>query len=171
MLVRQAHSFEERKLNLPKFVVWILMLLPIVLISLGLIFLNNLPLTGLTIVPFLVILYLFVFFWIVEQGSIWQKHRILGIFARFIQKSQFRTFITYFILTIFMIIGVLGLMMGFWMDSIIAGTPIRNTSPVVNSLLITFLLLSAMIPVMWSSFRRWRHAVRSAAEVRVRTTQ
>jgi hypothetical protein len=147
------------------------MLLPIVLISLGLIFLSNLPLTGLMTIPFLVILYLFVIFWIVEQGSRWQKHRHLGLFARFIQKSQFRTFITYFCLTFLMILGVLGVMMGFWMDSINAGTPIRNTTPVVNSLLITFLLLSAMIPIVWSSFRRWRHAVRSAADVRVRTTQ
>ncbi|MHA2117660.1 MAG: hypothetical protein ACW98J_01960 [Candidatus Thorarchaeota archaeon] len=158
-------------MNLPKFVVWILMLLPIVLVSLGLIFLNNLLLTGVMIVPFLVVLYLFVIFYIVEQGSRWQKHRLLGIFARFIQKSQFRTFATYLFLTFLIILGVSGIMMGFWMDTIIAGTPIRNTTPVVNSLLISFLLLSAMIPIVWSSFRRWRHAVRSAADVRVRTTQ
>jgi hypothetical protein len=34
------------------------MLLPIVLISLGLIFLSNLPITGLSTIPFLIILYL-----------------------------------------------------------------------------------------------------------------
>jgi hypothetical protein len=158
-------------LNLPKFVVWIIMFLPIPLISLGLILLNELMMTGIMIIPFLLFIYMFVIFWIVEQGSRWQKHPYLGVFARFIQKSQFRTFIVYFILTILMILGVLGVMVGFWVDSIIAGVAIRNTAPVVNSLLLAILLLSAMIPVMWSSFRRWRQAVRSAAEVRVRPTQ
>ncbi|MHA2385361.1 MAG: hypothetical protein ACXAEE_04035 [Candidatus Thorarchaeota archaeon] len=158
-------------MNLPKFVVWILMLLPIVLISLGLIFLSNLPITGLTTIPFLIILYLFVIFYIVEQGSRWQKHPHLGVFARFIQKSQFRAFIVFLSLTFLVVFGVVGFMVGFWMDSILAGDTIRNTSPVVNSLLLIFLLLSAMIPIMWSSFRRWRQAVRSAAEVRVRPTQ
>ena len=158
-------------MNLPKVVVWILMFIPIILISLGLIFLNGQTLMGITVIPFLVVLYLFVIFWIVEQGTRWQKHPQLGVFARFIQKSQFRPFIVYFVLTFAMIFGVLGLMVGYWFDAIIAGTPIQNTTPVVNSLLIIFLLLSAMIPVMWSSFRRWRQAVRSAADVRVRTTQ
>lgn len=151
--------------------VWIFIILPIPLISLGLILLSELMITGIMIIPFLSIIYMFVIFWIVEQGSRWQKHPYLGAFARFIQKSQFRTFIVYFFLTILMIFGVLGVMVGFWIDSIIAGAAIRNTAPVVNSLLLAILLLSAMIPVMWSSFRRWRQAVRSAAEVRVRTTQ
>ena len=147
------------------------MFLPIPLISLGLILLNELMMTGIMIVPFLLIIYMFVIFWIVEQGSRWQKHPYLGVFARFIQKSQFRTFIVYFILTILMIFGVLGVMVGFWMDSIIAGTAIRNTAPVVYSLLLALLLLSAMIPVMWSSLRRWRQAARSAAEARLRIDQ
>ncbi|MFW9889764.1 MAG: hypothetical protein ACFFER_16370 [Candidatus Thorarchaeota archaeon] len=156
---------------LPKFVVWIIMFLPIPLISLGLILLNELMMTGIMIIPFLLIVYMFVIFWIVEQGSRWQKHPYLGVFARFIQKSQFRTFIVYFILIFMMIFGVLGVMVGFWIDLIDAGIAIRNTAPVVDSLLVAILLLSAMIPVMWSSFRRWRQAVRSAAEVRVRRTQ
>ncbi|MFW9804385.1 MAG: hypothetical protein ACFFFC_17135 [Candidatus Thorarchaeota archaeon] len=158
-------------MNLPKFVVWIIMILPIPLISLGLILLSELMVTGIMIVPFLLIIYMFVIFWIVEQGSRWQKHPYLGVFARLIQKSQFRTFIVYFILTFMMIFGIMGVMVGFWIDSIIAGVAIRNTTPVVYSLLLAILLLSAMIPVMWSSFRRWRQAVRSAAEVRVRATQ
>ncbi|MHA2142659.1 MAG: hypothetical protein ACXADC_15545 [Candidatus Thorarchaeota archaeon] len=158
-------------MNLPKAVVWIIMLLPIALISLGLVVLSNQTLMGIMVVPFMLVLYLFVIFWIVEQGSRWQKHPQLGVFARFIQRSQFRTFITYFMLTFLMIFTVIGLMVGFWFDAINAGTPIRNTTPVVNSLLVVFLLLAAMIPVMWSSFRRWRQAVRSAADVRVRTTQ
>jgi hypothetical protein len=32
-----------------------------------------------------------------------------------------------------------------------------------------FLMLAGMIPVMWSSFRTWRQAVRSAREVKVQT--
>lgn len=159
------------KLNLPKFVVWIIAFIPILLVSLGLIIMNNQVLGGLMMIPFLLVLYLFVIFWIVEQGTRWQKHPYLGVFARFVQKSQFRTFITYFFLTILMVLGVVGLMVGFWLDAYNAGTPVQNTVPVVNSLLVIFLLLSAMIPVMWSSFRRWRQAVRSAADVRVRTTQ
>ncbi|MHA2066054.1 MAG: hypothetical protein ACXABY_16910 [Candidatus Thorarchaeota archaeon] len=158
-------------MNLPKVVVWIILFIPIVLISLGLIVLNGLVFTGIAVVPFLAMLYLFVIFWIVEQGSRWQKHPQLGVFARFIQKSQFRTFITYFALTFLVLFAVIGVMVGFWFDSIIASIPIRNTTPVVNALLVAFLLLAAMIPVMWSSFRRWRQAVRSAADVRVRTTQ
>ncbi|MHA1925233.1 MAG: hypothetical protein ACW974_04915 [Candidatus Thorarchaeota archaeon] len=158
-------------MNLPKPIAWILMFLPIILISLGLIFLSNLQFTGMMIIPFLIVLYLFVIFWMVEQGSRWQKHQYLGLFARFIQKSQFRAFITFFSLTFLMVFGLLGVMMGFWVDSINIGTAIRNTSPVVNSLLLMFLLLSAMIPIMWSSFRRWRQAARSAAEVRVRVAQ
>jgi len=158
-------------LNLPKFVVWIIAFIPILLVSLGLIIMNNQVLGGLMMIPFLLVLYLFVIFWIVEQGTRWQKHPYLGVFARFVQKSQFRTFITYFFLTILMVLGVVGLMVGFWLDAYNAGTPVQNTVPVVNSLLVIFLLLSAMIPVMWSSFRRWRQAVRSAADVRVRTTQ
>jgi len=147
------------------------MFLPIPLISLGLILLGELMMTGVMIIPFLLIIYMFVIFWIVEQGSRWQKHPYLGVFARLIQKSQFRTFLVYFILTFLMIFGVLGVMVGFWIDLISAGASIRNTAPVVYSLLLTILLLSAMIPVMWSSFRRWRQAARSAAEVRVRPTQ
>ena len=158
-------------MNLPKFVVWIIAFIPILLVSLGLIIMNNQVLGGLMMIPFLLVLYLFVIFWIVEQGTRWQKHPYLGVFARFVQKSQFRTFITYFFLTILMVLGVVGLMVGFWLDAYNAGTPVQNTVPVVNSLLVIFLLLSAMIPVMWSSFRRWRQAVRSAADVRVRTTQ
>ncbi|MFW9912489.1 MAG: hypothetical protein ACFFEU_08450 [Candidatus Thorarchaeota archaeon] len=158
-------------MNLPKLVVWIIMFLPIPLISLGLVLFNELMITGIMIIPFLLIIYMFVIFWIVEQGSRWQKHPYLGVFARFIQKSQFRTFIVFFILTFLMIFGVLGIMVGFWADTINAGVAIRNTAPVVDSLLLAIVLLAAMIPVMWSSFRRWRQAVRSAAEVRVRPTQ
>ncbi|MFW9968121.1 MAG: hypothetical protein ACFFEA_13280 [Candidatus Thorarchaeota archaeon] len=158
-------------MNLPKFVVWIIAFIPILLISLGLIILNNQVLGGFMMIPFLLVLYLFVIFWIVEQGTRWQKHPYLGVFARFVQKSQFRTFITYFFLTILMVLGVIGLMVGFWLDAYNAGTPVQNTVPVVNSLLVVFLLLSAMIPVMWSSFRRWRQAARSAADIQVRTAQ
>ena len=123
------------------------------------------------LIPFLLILLLFFIFWIVQEGSRWQKHRFLGGFARFIQASAGRAFGTFLTLTVVMIPVTLLLMTGVWWDLLAEGGPPSNTTPVVNSLLIMFVLLAAMVPVVWSSFRTWRNAVRSAAEVRVRTTQ
>ena len=151
-------------------IVFVLMWLPIILIPIWMIMVDGMFLMGIFLLPFLFIIYLFLVFWVVQEGTRWQKHPDLGIFARFIQKSFRRTFFVFLMLTIIMIPSVLMVMQGFWLDSIALGHPISNTTPVVNSLLVIFLLLAMMIPVMWGSFRRWRQAVRAEAEVRVRTT-
>jgi hypothetical protein len=124
----------------------------------------------LSLIPFLLIVLLFLIFWIVQEGSRWQKHPQLGVFARFIQASAGRAFFSFFILTLFLVPATLLLLQGVWWDLLATGKAISNTVPVVNTLLLMFLVLSGMIPVMLSSFRTWRHAVRAAAEVRVRTT-
>lgn len=123
------------------------------------------------LVPFLLIIFLFFTFWIVQEGSRWQKHPYLGGFARFIQASPGRAFVVFLFLTILIIPSDLLVLLGAWWDLLDLGQPIANTVPVVDSLLIMFLLLAAMIPVLWGSFRTWRQHVRSAADVRVRTTQ
>lgn len=116
------------------------------------------------------VLIIFLIFWIVQEGTRWQKHRVLGGFARFIQASAGRAFVTFFLMTILFIPATLAIMQGQWYDLFLVGEAPSNTVPVVNVLLMMFLILSGAIPVMWSSFRTWRQAVRSAAEVRVRTT-
>lgn len=123
------------------------------------------------LIPFLIIIFLFFIFWIVQEGSRWQKHRYLGGFARFIQASAGRAFVVFLLLTIMIIPADLLVLLGAWWDLLDLGTPIANTVPVVDALLIMFLLLAAMIPVLWGSFRTWRQGVRSAADVRVRSTQ
>ncbi len=127
----------------------------------------------LAMVVWILLLLLFIIFWIVQEGSRWQKHPVLGGFARFIQASAGRGFAVFLLLTLGLIPSTLGLMAGFWADAYFAGegyATVANTVPIVNTLLIMFLFLAAMVPVMWGSFRTWRQAVRSAAEVRVRTT-
>ncbi len=123
-------------------------------------------------IPFLVILFLFIAFWIVQEGSHWQKHRFLGPFAKFIQKSPFRAFSTFFMILILMIPAVLLVLLGLSWDIMEASSTgsLSDTVPIVNLLLLTFLLLAGMVPVLWGSFRGWRHSVRSSAEVTVRTT-
>ncbi|MFW9920007.1 MAG: hypothetical protein ACFFED_10430 [Candidatus Thorarchaeota archaeon] len=123
------------------------------------------------LIPFLAIILLFFIFWIVQEGSRWQKHRFLGGFARFIQSSAGRAFGIFAFLTFAIVPATLMLMVGVWWDVLAEGSAPSNTVPVVNTLLIMFVLLAAMIPVLWSSYRTWRQAVRSAADVRVRTTQ
>ncbi|RLI48680.1 MAG: hypothetical protein DRO73_08580 [Candidatus Thorarchaeota archaeon] len=123
----------------------------------------------LTLIPFFIVLVLFLIFFIVAEGSHWQKHRVLGPFARFIQASPFRSFVTFFILTIASIPVSLLVLTGFWIDAINIGKVPSNQTPIVNTLLVMMLLLAAMIPVMWSHFRAWRQAVRAMAEVRVRS--
>ncbi len=123
------------------------------------------------LIPFLAIILLFFIFWIVAEGSRWQKHRFLGAFARFIQASAGRAFATFFALTILIVPATLMLLIGVWWDILAEGGAPSNTVPVVNTLLIMFVLLAAMIPVLWGSFRTWKQGVRSAADVRVRSTQ
>ena len=126
---------------------------------------------NLFLIPFLAVLLLFIAFYITQEGTKWQKHRILGPFARFIQSSPARAFITFLILTVLVVPTTLGLMQGTWMDVWEAGGTPSNTTDIVNLLLIMFLMLAFMIAVLWSSFSAWRHSVRSAAEVKVRTSQ
>ncbi|MHA2189841.1 MAG: hypothetical protein ACXAEB_07030 [Candidatus Thorarchaeota archaeon] len=122
------------------------------------------------LIPLILVMFLFIVFWITQEGSTWQKHRFLGAFARFIQASAGRAFATLFLLTILMIPSILMVLQGMWTDILSTGASPANTVPVVNSLLLMFLLLSGMIPATWGSFRTWRHQVRSAAEARVRAS-
>ncbi|NHJ14875.1 MAG: hypothetical protein EAX95_14435 [Candidatus Thorarchaeota archaeon] len=172
---RRKSILEENKLSeerSPIFrIVFLLLWIPVVLIPTLQIFVDMLFYTGIALIPFLIIIYLFVIFWVVQEGTRWQKHPDLGVFARFIQKSNRRSFFVFLFLTFIMIPSVLFVMQGYWLDRQILGIPIPNTTPVVNALLVIFLLLAMMLPIMWGSFRRWRQAVRAEAEVRVRTTQ
>ena len=120
------------------------------------------------LVPLILVILLFIVFWITQEGSNWQKHRFLGPFARFIQASTGRAFATLFLLTFLMIPSILAVLQGMWTDILNSGATPANTVPVVNSLLLMFLLLAGMIPVTWGSFRTWRHQVRSAADAKVR---
>ena len=122
------------------------------------------------LIPFAALMLIFIGFWITQEGSHWQKHKFLGPFARFIQVSPGRAFITFLTLTALMLPAIILIMQGVWWDTIdLYGQP-SNTVPVVNSLLLMFLVLAAMVPVLWGSFRTWRHSVRSSADVRIRTT-
>ena len=123
------------------------------------------------LIPFALVLVLFIAFWITQEGTRWQKHRFLGVFARFIQASPGRAFITFFILTIAIIPCTLGLMYGNWLDIFNAGGAPSNTTDIVNLLLVMFLMLAFMIAVLWGAFSTWRQSVRQIADVRVRTTQ
>ena len=116
-----------------------------------------------------ILVIVFVIFWIVQEGSHWQRHPVLGVFARIIQKSPGRAFGIFLLLTLLMIPSTMMILTGYWVDAINSGHPPTSTIPVVSTLLLLMLLLSGAIPVMWSSFRTWRQAVRSAAEVRVRS--
>ena len=122
------------------------------------------------LVPWAINILLFVIFFIVAEGTRWQRHKTLGGFARFIQASPARGFFVFFILTVMMIPLTLLVLHGSWLDMYPDNIP-ANTTPIVSALLMTMLLLALSIPVMWSHFRTWRQAVRSAAEVKVRSTQ
>ncbi|MFW9848001.1 MAG: hypothetical protein ACFFF4_02610 [Candidatus Thorarchaeota archaeon] len=123
------------------------------------------------LIPFALIIVLFIILWTVQEGTRWQKHRFLGIFARFIQASPGRAFGTFLILTIAIIPATLGLMYGNWLDIFESGGAPSNTVDIVNALLIMFLLLAFMVAVVWGAFSSWRQSVRQVADVRVRTTQ
>lgn len=125
---------------------------------------------ALALVPFIYLLLFFGIFFVVQEGTRWQKHEVLGVFARFIQASPLRGFLTFLVILILLFPAILFLLWGMWLDSWVNLAIPNNTTPIVNLLLINILILAGMFPVMWSSFRTWRQAVRSAAEVRVRTT-
>jgi hypothetical protein len=123
-----------------------------------------------TLIPFILTLIIFFVFWIVHEGSRWQKHRYLGVFARIIQASVRRAFWIFFMLTMLLIPLALLIMTGLWIDGMNVGvTPAK--ADIVNIMLVTLLVLSMTFPIMWGSFRTWRQAVRAEAEMKVRPTE
>lgn len=123
-----------------------------------------------SLIPFVIIIVLFVIFFIVQEGSTWKKHPYLGPFARFIQASAARGFFTFLVLTILSVPSVLGMMQGFWIDRFISGNLPSGNTFVVNTLLLMFLILAMMLPVMWGRFRAWRQAVRAKSDVKIRSS-
>jgi hypothetical protein len=121
------------------------------------------------LIPFVVLLIVFFLFWIVHEGSRWQKHPYLGVFARFIQKSPRRGFLTFFTLFILIIPAALLVMTGQWLDSL-AGPIGPQKVDVVNVMLVVFLVMAFAFPVMYSSLGVWRNARRAEAEMKVKPT-
>jgi len=122
------------------------------------------------LIPFVVILILFFIFWIVHEGSRWQKHRTLGAFARFIQASPRRAFSTFFLLFLLLIPAAMLIMSGMWLDSYETELGPQK-SDVVIVMLVVFLVLAFTFPVMYSSLGTWRNARRAEAEMKVRPTE
>ena len=122
------------------------------------------------LIPFLVVIILFVIFWIVHEGSRWQKHPQLGVFARIIQTSPKRAFLIFLVLTILTFPMAILVMSGLWLDKLAAGISPEKTD-VVNVMLIMFLVLAFTVSILWGSFRTWRHAARAEAEEKVRMTE
>ena len=121
------------------------------------------------LIPFLLILILFFIFWIVHEGTRWQKHRTLGFFARFIQASPRRSFLTFFLLFILLIPAALLLMSGMWVDSQATEIGPQQVDVVIVMLLV-FLVLAMAFPAMYSSLGTWRNAKRAEAEMKVKPT-
>ncbi|MDH4214094.1 MAG: hypothetical protein OEV85_09255 [Candidatus Thorarchaeota archaeon] len=122
-----------------------------------------------TILIFIIAIIIFFLFWIVHEGSRWQKHPQLGIFARIVQASPRRAFLIFFTFTIMFIPLALLMMTGLWVDGINAGITVAK-SDIVNLMLITLLVMAGAFPIMWGSFRTWRQAVRAEADMKVRPT-
>ena len=119
-----------------------------------------------TIVPFILGFIVFLIFWIVHEGSRWQKHRYLGVFARIIQTSPRRAFLIFLLLTLMFIpLGAL-VMTGLWIDTM----PSPTKGDLVNVMLVTLVVLACAFPVMWGSFRTWRQTSRAEAEMKIRPT-
>ncbi|MBY8996333.1 MAG: hypothetical protein KGD60_01285 [Candidatus Thorarchaeota archaeon] len=121
------------------------------------------------LIPFVIILFLFFIFWIVHEGSRWQKHPTLGFFARFIQASPRRSFITFFSLFLLLIPAALLLMTGMWVDSLDTEIGPQQVDVVIVMLLV-FVVLAMSFPVMYSSLGTWRNAKRAEAEMKVKPT-
>lgn len=121
------------------------------------------------LIPFLAVIILFIIFWIVHEGSRWQKHRYFGGFARIIQVSSRRSFLIFLVLTILTFPTAVLVMTGMWLDKLDLGVTPEKTD-VVNVMLIMFLVLAFTIFVLWGSFRTWRHAIRAEAEESIRMT-
>lgn len=119
------------------------------------------------LIPFLLVIVLFVIFWIVHEGSRWQKHPYLGAFARIIQVSPKRAFFIFLALTILTFPMSILVMTGLWLDKLAAEISPEKTD-VVNVMLLMFLVLAFTVSILWGSFRTWRHAARAEAEEKVR---
>ncbi len=122
------------------------------------------------LIPFIAVILLFVIFWIVHEGTKWQKHRYLGVFARFIQTSPRKSFLVFLMLTLTTFPLAALVMTGLWMDKLDAGIS-PEKSDVVNVMLLMFLVLAFTISILWGSFRTWRHAARAEAEEAIRMTE
>jgi hypothetical protein len=123
----------------------------------------------LSLIPLGFLLIVFIIFWIVHEGSRWQKHPQLGVFARFIQKSPKRGFLTFLILFILLIPAFLLVMTGMWIDAL--GTSIGpQRVDVVDIMLVLILILAFAFPVMYGALGTWRNARRAEAEMKVRPT-
>lgn len=122
------------------------------------------------LIPFLALIILFIIFWIVHEGSRWQRHPYLGVFARIIQASPRRAFLIFLTLTLLTFPMAVLLMTGMWWDKLQAGISPEKTD-VVNVMLMMFLVLAFTLSVLWGAFRTWRHAARAEAEEQVRMTE
>ncbi len=122
------------------------------------------------LIPFILVIILFVIFWIVHEGTKWQKHRYLGRFARIIQTSPRRGFLIFLTLTITTFPMAALVMTGLWWDKLEAGITPEKTD-VVNVMLLMFLVLAFTIAILWGSFRSWRHSARAEAEEAIRMTE
>ncbi len=121
------------------------------------------------LIPFVLIIIIFFIFWTVHEGSRWQKHRVLGVFARFIQATPKRAFMTFFLLFILLIPAAILVMSGQWMDALGSELGPQRVD-VVNVMLIVFLVLAFTFPIMYSSLGIWRNAKRTEAEMQVKPT-
>ena len=123
------------------------------------------------LIPFLAVIILFVIFWIVHEGTRWQKHPYLGVFARIIQTSPKRAFLIFLVLTILTFPMAVLVMTGLWWDKLALPDVTPEKTDVVNVMLVMFLVLAFTISILWGSFRTWRHAARAEAEEKVRFTE
>ena len=120
-------------------------------------------------IPFLILTIVFFIFWIVHEGSRWQKHRTFGVFARFIQASPRRSFFTFLMLFLLYFPAAILVMTGMWWDSLNTTIGPQRTD-VVNVMLIALLVMCFAFVPMYSALGTWRNAKRAEAEMRVKPT-
>jgi len=72
-----------------------------------------------SLVPFIYLMLLFGIFFVVQEGSHWQRHEVLGVFARFIQSNPIRGFLTFLGILILLIPTILLMMWGMWIDALV----------------------------------------------------
>ena len=122
------------------------------------------------LIPFIILTVIFFIFWIVHEGSRWQKHSKLGVFARFIQSSPKRTFFVFLMLFFLFIPAAILVMTGMWWDSLESITGPQRTD-VVNVMLITLVVLALSFTPMYSSLGTWRNSQRAEADMKVKPTE